>query len=200
MRIYSTGGTAQTNLIGSLPGYGTVWFHPDSIANILSLAKVKKNRVTYDSAGSDSFDLHMSNGIRSFAESDTRLFYLYIKAPKYHVVTTLVNTVAANKTKYNNRDYSRAVTARKLQSIVANPSYDHFRKIIQSKELRNFPVTELDVVAAEDIFGLSLQILKEKTPRSRSTHVQALNVTIPPIILDRYKFVILTGDIMKVNG
>ena len=123
MQIYSTGGTARINLIGSLPGYGTVWFHPDSIANILSLAKI-----TYDSAGSDSFDLHMSNGIRSFAESDTRLFYLHIKAPKYHVATTLVNTVAANKTKYNNRDYLRAITARKLQSIVANPSYDHFRK------------------------------------------------------------------------
>ena len=65
--------------------------------------------------------------------------------------------------------------------------------------MRNSPVIELDVVAAEDIFGPSLQILKGKIHRSRSTHVQTHNVTIPPVILDRYKFVILTRDIMKVD-
>mgnify|MGYP004197791961 CR=1 FL=1 len=45
LRIYSTGEMTWTNMIGDLPGYGTVWFHPDGIANILSLAKVKKHFV-----------------------------------------------------------------------------------------------------------------------------------------------------------
>ena len=31
----------KTNLIRDLPGYGTVWYHPNGIANILSLSKVK---------------------------------------------------------------------------------------------------------------------------------------------------------------
>jgi len=42
------------NKVGDLPGYGTVWFYEDSIANILSLNNVKKKyRVTYDSAAYD---------------------------------------------------------------------------------------------------------------------------------------------------
>ena len=39
--IHCTTGVAKTNLIGDLPGYGTVWYHPNGIANILSLSKVK---------------------------------------------------------------------------------------------------------------------------------------------------------------
>jgi len=36
--------------IVDLPGYGTVWFYEDGIANILSLNNVKKKYcVTYDS-------------------------------------------------------------------------------------------------------------------------------------------------------
>ena len=48
--IHCTAGVAKTNLIRDLPGYGTVWYHPNRIANILSLSKVKeKYRVTFDS-------------------------------------------------------------------------------------------------------------------------------------------------------
>ena len=43
LRIHSTGGISKTNLIGLLPGYGWVWFHPTGIANILSLARVVKH-------------------------------------------------------------------------------------------------------------------------------------------------------------
>jgi hypothetical protein len=38
--IHSTAGTTKINLIGDLPGYGTVWYLPGGIANILLLARV----------------------------------------------------------------------------------------------------------------------------------------------------------------
>ena len=34
VNILSTAGTTKTNLIGDLPGYGTVWYLPGGIANI----------------------------------------------------------------------------------------------------------------------------------------------------------------------
>eukprot|EP00957_Ditylum_brightwellii_P070157 5329698-Ditylum_brightwellii.AAC.1 len=37
--IYCTAGKSTTNLIGDLPGFGTVWLYEDGIANILSLSK-----------------------------------------------------------------------------------------------------------------------------------------------------------------
>eukprot|EP00957_Ditylum_brightwellii_P100371 7650700-Ditylum_brightwellii.AAC.1 len=49
--IYSTAGKSTTDLIGDLPGFGTVWLYPNGIANILSLAKVaKKFSITFDSS------------------------------------------------------------------------------------------------------------------------------------------------------
>jgi hypothetical protein len=50
MDIHCNAGITSTNLIGDLPGYGEVWYHPNSIANILSLTRVKdKYRVTFNS-------------------------------------------------------------------------------------------------------------------------------------------------------
>jgi len=39
--------------VGDLPGYDTVWFYEDGIANILSLNIKKKYLVTYDSTACD---------------------------------------------------------------------------------------------------------------------------------------------------
>ena len=38
MKIHCNAGVSHTNQVGDLPGYGTVWFHPSGIANILSLS------------------------------------------------------------------------------------------------------------------------------------------------------------------
>eukprot|EP00957_Ditylum_brightwellii_P002483 190336-Ditylum_brightwellii.AAC.2 len=54
MRLYmgTYAGKAYTNLICDFGGWGTTWFHPNRIANILALHKAKdKWRVTYDSKG-----------------------------------------------------------------------------------------------------------------------------------------------------
>jgi hypothetical protein len=44
------------NMIGDLPGYGTVWYDPKSIANILSLKRdIDKYSVAFDSKHGGSF-------------------------------------------------------------------------------------------------------------------------------------------------
>ena len=43
MKIHGTAGSSATNMVGNLPGYGTVWYHESGIAYILSLANVMKN-------------------------------------------------------------------------------------------------------------------------------------------------------------
>jgi len=54
---------AMANKVGDLPGYGTVWFYEDGIANILSFNNVKKKyHVTYDSTACDCFEVHKANG------------------------------------------------------------------------------------------------------------------------------------------
>ena len=59
-----------TDLQGYLAGYGTVWFHPGGIANILSLSNVEeKYQVSYNSTGGGKLLVHLPRGkIRSFTQ------------------------------------------------------------------------------------------------------------------------------------
>ena len=43
MNIHCNSGVRTTNLVGDQPGYGTVWLDEDGIANILSLAREKRD-------------------------------------------------------------------------------------------------------------------------------------------------------------
>ena len=76
--------------------------------------------------------------------------------------TVLVNTVANNKAKYTNRDYSRAVLARRILRIIGRPSERKFRNIIANEQLKNCPVTTDDARAAQRIFGPDVGSLQGK--------------------------------------
>jgi hypothetical protein len=150
----------STNLQGELPGYGTVWFHKDGIANILALSKTAaKHRVTYKNGKGNKFKVHKDDGTtRAFKQSKQGLFYMDTAAG-----ITLVNTVEKNKSKYMNRDYSRAVLARKLQKVLGRPSTRDYLRIVETNQLPNYPIERDDILAAEDIFGPDLGSLKGKT-------------------------------------
>ena len=161
MFIHCTAGVAKTNLIGDLPGYGTVWYHPDGIANILSLSKVKeKYRVTFDSDINNQFVVHRSNGTqRIFQQSSRGLYFLdtsLTPQPSSSTKGTVqVNTVADNASSFSNADYAQAVLARKIQKIIGCPTTRSFIHFLDNNLLPNCPVNRKNVLRAEQIFGPS---------------------------------------------
>eukprot|EP00957_Ditylum_brightwellii_P066029 5008365-Ditylum_brightwellii.AAC.1 len=61
--IYCTTGKTTTNLIGDLPGFGTIWYQPRRIVNIIFLAKVATSyQVMYGSLDSQGFVVHLHDG------------------------------------------------------------------------------------------------------------------------------------------
>ena len=64
----------------------------------------------------------------------------------------MVNTVAANKSKYTNADYLKAIAACKLQVKIGNPSTQAFITIVTNNMLPDCPITKADMLAAEHIF------------------------------------------------
>ena len=44
MHICCNAGVLIVTLIGDLEGYGTVWYHPKAIANIISLPRVEEDK------------------------------------------------------------------------------------------------------------------------------------------------------------
>ena len=222
MVIYCNAGTSKTNWVGDLGNYGTVWYNPAGIANILSLAKVKNTfRITFDSVGGNAFTLWKDDGnTKIFKESSTGLYYLDTdNEQEQHEFTlintttdtnmtnnnetksgiTLINTVDNNKLKYTNNEYSRAQLARKLQHILGRPSTRDYKRIVSLNLLPHCPITTDDIVMADDIFGTDLGSLKGKTTRRQPHKIRPINVSLPADIYQHYRSVTICIDVMYVN-
>ena len=160
--------------------------HPDGIANILSLARVKtKYQITYNSDENNKFIVHKPDGsTRNFKESSRGLYYHNTSTAVTRVAdtgTVLVATVADNASNYTHADYSRALLARKTQQIIGRPSIQDYIRYVGNNLILNCPVTRRDIVAAEHIFRPDVGSLKGKTTRKRPIALQprpALNNTL----------------------
>jgi hypothetical protein len=172
MHIHCNAGVATTNWMGDLAGYGPVWYHKDGITNILLLARVKeKYRVTYDSTDGNEFRVHRNDGThRVFRESANGLYYMDVSDPL--VSTVLVNTIAENKAKYTQCNYSQAVLACKPQKIIGRPSLRDYVHMVKNRLIPNCPITVQDIMAAEHIFGPDVGCLKGKRTRTNADPVR----------------------------
>jgi hypothetical protein len=79
LHLHTNAGKAIINEVGDLQGIGTVWFHKDGIANVLSLNGVANTdgyRVSFSSLDDGKFKVINPNGvIRRFVPSDKGFYY-----------------------------------------------------------------------------------------------------------------------------
>jgi hypothetical protein len=201
MDIHCNAGLASTDMIGELQGYGTVWYYPDGIANILSLSRVKEQgyRVTYDSQGGNHFTVMKSDGSTCvFNESKHGLYFHDTEMAIEHE-TLMINTVADNRSNFTNCAYLRALQARKIQQIVGRPSTREFMVFVDKNRLPNYPISRADIVAAEKLFGPDIRILKGKTVRKTSPGVEVSEVTILSELMSQYCNVVDEEDVMYIS-
>ena len=107
LTLYCNAGRAIVTQKGDLKGYGTVWYYPDGIANILSLSNVqKKHKDTYDSYLDTGLVVHKADGMnRLFMPLRKGLFFSEVKEG---TVDVTLNTVNRIKNKYTVKEYSDA--------------------------------------------------------------------------------------------
>jgi Reverse transcriptase (RNA-dependent DNA polymerase)/Zinc knuckle len=198
MTIYCNAGSTKTTLVGELPGYGTVWYNPNGIANILSVSRVidRGYKVTFDSQDRNEFVLEGPSGNKViFQQSEQGLYYTDMATEG----SIFVNTVAANKSRYTRRELARADLARRLQGMIGRPSTKDYLNIVNKNLLTNCPITAADIMAAEEIYGPDLGSLKGKTVRHKVDHVDAEVTNVPCSIMERCKDVTVCADVMYVN-
>ena len=197
--VNTSGGPVTTCLQGDLPGIGPVWYQPDGIANVLSLALVSMHlRVTMDTAVDNSLIVHKTDGtIRRFGLSDTGLYRSDLADTTGSLLT--ITTVNNHKMKYSALDVRRADAARKLQATIGHPTTKQFIRIIETNLLEGCGTSRKDVTIAEHIYGPSRSALKGKTTTPTMGHVREEIEPIPDFVTDNYKQVTIGVDIMYVN-
>ena len=100
------GGYQVSNKMGTVKNVGEVWYNPESIANVLSLAQVRRaRRVTMDTADQPAFHVHKPDGTGTtvFAEHESGLYLHDTSVPPDNATSPVIvayshlQTVAANK-------------------------------------------------------------------------------------------------------
>ena len=92
---------------------------------------------------------------------------------------TLATTVTGNQEGFSERQIKGAEKARTLHATLCYPSQEDFRWIIESKQIKNCPVTVQDVDVAFKIWGKNIAASPVKTIRSKSNPVVRDSVKVP---------------------
>jgi hypothetical protein len=202
----TNGGQQTSTLIADFKNLGVVWYNPKSIANILSLADVRKVcRVTMDTDQEAAMTVHKCDGTHmKFLEHADGLYYYdthAINTKKSVANYTLLNTVSNNKAPFVTRDIELADKARELYRKLGRPSQQKFEDILKRNLIINCPITVDDAKRALIIYGPDLATLKGKTTRGPATpHVPSFQaVSIPAPILEHYQQVTLCVDFFFVQ-
>ena len=198
--IHGITGVLMITQQGTLPGHGTVWYHPQVSVNILSMAKLKQQyHITYDSGKENAFIVREHDNTKTkyiFHESYDGLYYHEVNSTQHIYITT----VTENKQKYSQSDVKRADGVRALQKIIGHPTARQLSYLLDHHLIPNSPFTSHDVRRAEQIYGPDLGNLKGKTTRRNPPTVDQVMQYCPDTIIDQYGNVMLSADIMYVNG
>ena len=199
MRLTSNGGTMVVTHKATMPGYHTdVWFDKKAITNILALRNViKQYRVTYDS-DDQMFVVHRESANKpnmQFRMHESGLHYYDPRQEEFVFVTT----VSGNKEGFMQRQIKGAEAARTLYSTLSYPSWNDFKWVIRSNQIKDCPVTVEDIDVALKIWGKNIAALKGKTVRIKPIPVIKDFVKVPKELMKLHKEVFLTMDIFFVN-
>ena len=203
--IISNGGSMECSQVGKLRGLSfPVWDHPDSIANIVSLAEmVRKRHITMDSDVENALLLHAHDGrILLFVACGGGL-YTHDLTNKDHCVKpilTLTQTVAHIESKFTKRKVKQAQAARDLQHRFGYPSQRTLEHLLESNYYPNCPVTLADVRHGITIYGPLPKLLQGKIKRVTQAPVPSTTiVNLPSYILKEHGTVTIAIDFFAVN-
>jgi hypothetical protein len=205
LRLYSTGGHLDSNQKGKFGDF-TVWFNPQSMANILSLSQVaERYRVTLDTLVENAFHVHISEGhTLKFHCGPTGLYYLdtsKLSLSKLKQAFSFFNTVADNMKLFKKREVKKAQEVISFNRRINNQSITKLTNIVKNNHIRNTPFTVGDVQRSEAIFGPQLPPLKGRTRDRQAPRIESLPVIqIPRALYNDLQDITLCIDFHFVNN
>ncbi len=155
LRVHTNVGVQVSSQKGTVKNFGDVWYNPNSLANILSMAAVRKTcRITMGTSIEAAMSVHRKDGsIMKFREYTSGLYYYEV--PDHSTAAPhptnnkqddylFLLTVAGNKASFTRREIEGADKARALYRKIRPPSEKDFNDILDNQLIRNCPVTSDD--------------------------------------------------------
>jgi hypothetical protein len=114
-------------------------------------------------------------------------------------VKDAIDTVEKSKQNFSKKDQLRADRVRRFQHVAAHPSDETIIYSAMTNSIKNSPITKRDVKMAYDMLGKSKYGIQGKTVRGQPDQVITESMPVPTTVLDYYKDVELSIDVMHVN-
>ena len=141
LALNTNAGTIYTNLKGTLPGYGLVWYCPHAITNIISFKNTRKKFLIKYEEEQDVFKVLTKNNVIKFEASKEGLYYLDLTLDHSKKEETtgvaLIQTVDENLQGYTPRQQERAKKACEFLITTGCPSVDDLKLIISNNGMKN---------------------------------------------------------------
>ena len=198
LQLSTNGGVLTTNMKGTFPGYGLVWYHPNAITNILSQSRVEDlgYHITYQRG---SYKVSGPKGHVIFKRIPEGLYALRLNKLINNQVS-LVQTIEANKHGFSKRQILRAERALRLQETIMFPSIADYKNAIQMNAIKNCPVTIDDINILLKIYGTSIPSLKGKSTRRSPPAANTDYIELPPELEDNNRQIELAADLFYIQS
>ena len=133
--------------------------------------------------------------------------YIDMDNPKEHVSKVIpkesvacVQTVRENMRGFTLKQRTKAKAARDALAMMAHPPDEKVKQLVSSNNVSNIPFSSTDFTNSRVLFGPDRAAIRGKTARKRPSKVRPELITIPQQLYERLRDVILTADVMFVNG
>ena len=197
--LHSNGGQMYTDHVGEVPGYGTVWYNPDSLANILSFANVRRKfNISMKTGPGDprpTISVYRKNGgPMEFVEHSLGLYVheatanLTVKDNdnlKLDYDYLFLNTTVDLESQFTKRELKQANLAKSLYIKLGRPTMTSFFEMINKSKIRDCPFSLEDAKRFYFISGNDPAAAKGRATRKTPNHVPIeYRVPLPAHILE----------------
>ena len=203
LQLSTNGRILTTNMKGTFPCYGLVWYHPKTITNILSQSCVKDQGyiITYQHV---SYKVTGPRGHICFEQIPEGLYALRLdlltKQTTGNKGVTLVQTVKNNKLGFTKQQILCTDRALQLQEMIMFPSIADFKNSIQMNTIKNCPVTIEDINILMKIYGTNIPSLKGKSTCCKPSITVNDYIKIPPELKLNNKTIELCTNLFYIQG
>jgi hypothetical protein len=174
----------------------------NGIANLLSLPQLEADgfTVSYHTGGNWIITTPHGKEITLHQEENSVCRGFPYIDMQSNAAMAMIQTVCQQYEGFTKREVQDAIVARKAQAMTGHPTDAQFLEMVRNNTIKNCPIKPEHITNANSIFGSSIAGVRGKTVRHKPEQVEPEPGCIADNFHCLHRFVMLTADVMFVNG